>query len=56
MNHFALALLVASAFIGAASAADCSMVPSQLKAKFEDIGLAAGDCLNDVVSTVTTKA
>ena len=53
MKHFTLALLIASAFIGAASAKDCSMVPELLEAKFGDIGLAAGDCLNDIVSTVT---
>ena len=53
MKHVALALLVASAFIGAALAKDCTMVPDLLKAKFGDIGLAAGDCLNDIVSTVT---
>ena len=55
MNHFTLALLIASAFIGAASAKDCSMVPTLLEAKFGDIGLAAGDCLNDIVSTVTKR-
>merc|ERR1712117_419462 len=48
MKHVTLALLVASAFIGAASAKDCSMVPELLEAKFGDIGLAAGDCLNDI--------